>query len=261
MNNSRTISPEEQQFLDNYDITHYARPSVTVDDVVITFAPNNRLAILLAKRAQYPYKNYWALPGGFLRTGSTIEDRESSDEAVIREVAEETSLDTTNLYKEQLYTYTSPNRDPRGHVITIAYLMAIPTKLRPTMHEQGGDDVKEAKWFTFINSNTLKANDKETIKLDNLAFDHADIIRYAIKRIADKIMWTDIATYFVGDGNTFTIPQLRTFCETILSLNDSTSHKLDPGNFHRDYRRFVERDPNGQYKGPRKASLYRRKSH
>ena len=88
----------------------YPRPAVTTDIVVFTLR-NERLSVLLIRRARDPYAGYWALPGGFVEPDETLE------QGALRELQEETGL--TQVYLEQLYTFGEPQRDPRGRVISV----------------------------------------------------------------------------------------------------------------------------------------------
>jgi len=124
---------------------NYKSPKVTVDGVIFK---NNK--ILLIKRKNEPFKGKWALPGGFVEYGEKVED------AVIREIFEETSLKTKIC--DIFGIYSEPNRDPRGHVISVVYLLEIISgKLK------GNDDASDAKFFNLEN-------------LPLLAFDHNIII-------------------------------------------------------------------------------------
>lgn len=126
-------------------------PRLTVDGVLLKEGK-----ILLIKRKNEPFKDKWALPGGFVKFGEKVED------SVVREVFEETGLRTKIV--DFIGIYSDPNRDPRGHVVTIAYLLEeIDGKLK------GGDDASDAKFFD------LNA-------LPELAFDHDKIIRDALRR-------------------------------------------------------------------------------
>ena len=129
----------------------FKSPRLTTDGVIIK---DNKL--LLIKRKNEPFKNKWALPGGFVEYGEKVED------SVIREVFEETSLKTKiiNFFN----VYSDPDRDPRGHTITLVYLLKeIGGKLK------GRDDASEAKFFDLNN-------------LPNLAFDHKKIINDVLRR-------------------------------------------------------------------------------
>ncbi len=124
----------------------YPRPSVTTDIII-----NYNDEILLIKRRFEPFKDYWAIPGGFL------DENESPIDAAARELEEETSI--TNVKLTQMKTYGDFGRDPRGHTISIVYFVIVDKK--PNVKAQ--DDAAEAKWFSL--------ND-----LPNLAFDHNKII-------------------------------------------------------------------------------------
>lgn len=122
---------------------------LTTDAVVL-----KKGKILLIKRLKDPFKDCWALPGGFVEYGEKTED------ACLRELEEETSL--IGKIKQLIGIYSKPDRDPRGHIISIAYLVTPISKV-----VKPADDAKEVKWFP-IN------------KLPKLAFDHLDIIKNAI---------------------------------------------------------------------------------
>jgi 8-oxo-dGTP diphosphatase len=130
----------------------YKNPKITVDGIILS---NNLL--LLIKRKNNPFKDFWALPGGF------IEYNEKSEDAVIREVLEETGLVTR--VKKLVGVYSDPNRDPRGHTISIVYeIEIINGKI------QSGDDASEVKFF---NINNIP---------DRLSFDHDKIIKDYLRR-------------------------------------------------------------------------------
>jgi 8-oxo-dGTP diphosphatase len=124
----------------------YLHPAVAVDGII---EKDNK--ILLIKRKNPPFKGCYALPGGFVECGETVED------AVIREIREETGLITK--VKSLLGVYSSPDRDPRGHVISIVFILdVVGGQLK------AGDDAKEAEFFDLNN-------------LPKLAFDHEKIIK------------------------------------------------------------------------------------
>ena len=124
---------------------------VTVDILIINDTTEE---ILLIKRLNEPFKDYWALPGGF------VDENEDLEEAAHRELKEETNLEVEDLY--QLGAFGAPGRDPRGYMISIAYL----GYSSDVENAKAMDDVKELKWF--------KIND-----LPKLAFDHKEIIDLA----------------------------------------------------------------------------------
>jgi 8-oxo-dGTP diphosphatase len=139
-------------------VYNFPRPLVTCDVVLFTKI-KKRLHVLLVKRANPPFKNRWALPGGFINMDETLE------KTALRELEEETGL--RNVKIKQFYAFGDPGRDPRGRTITIAYLSHTPyhkIKLR------SGSDAKEASLFDVKN-------------LPPLAFDHKKIILHALKEL------------------------------------------------------------------------------
>ena len=109
----------EKEFLAQYNPGHYERPSVTVDMLLFGMSKDLKgLKLLLIKRNNHPYIDCYALPGGF------VDIKESAYTAACRELEEETGL--KDIYMEQLYTMSQPDRDPRMRVIDIAYMTLIP---------------------------------------------------------------------------------------------------------------------------------------
>lgn len=128
----------EAEFLAQYNPGDYERPSVTVDMAVFSMNKTlDSLKVLLIKRKDHPFIGKWALAGGF------INPDESAHQAASRELKEETGLD--NVYLEQCYVMTKPNRDPRMWVMSIDYLALI-----ETTDVIAGDDAEEALWFDII---------------------------------------------------------------------------------------------------------------
>lgn len=121
---------------------------VTVDVLVIN---KNTDEILLIKRLNEPFKNHWALPGGF------VDENEDLEQAARRELYEETNIETDKMI--QIGTFGKPYRDPRGHMVSVAYQ----TDLIENQIVKAKDDAKDVKWFS-INA------------LPELAFDHLEII-------------------------------------------------------------------------------------
>ncbi|OJW79851.1 MAG: NUDIX hydrolase [Bacteroidetes bacterium 46-16] len=131
---------------------------LTVDAVVFSVI-DEQLKVLLIQRKQEPFKGMWALPGGF------VEDEEDLEPAMRRELEEETGLKIKEA--KQIGTYGTPGRDPRGRTVTVAYYALIDEK---NSHVTGGDDAADAQWFNIHH-------------LPGIAFDHADIIAYAMKQL------------------------------------------------------------------------------
>jgi 8-oxo-dGTP diphosphatase len=175
------------------------KPQVTTDMVVFKII-DNQLNILLIKRGTRPFKGMWALPGGRVNKG------ESLDKTAKRELHEETGI--KNIFLEQLYTFGKPDRDPRGRVISIAYFALInqEPKLKATT------DAVDARWFIVK-------------KLPKLSFDHKDIIDYALMRLRWKLEYTNIVRNLLPKH--FTLSNLQKVYEIILN------RKIDKRNFRK----------------------------
>ena len=167
----------------------HPRPSVTVDLVIFTIAEHD-LKVLLIRRAQEPFKNKWALPGGF------VEMDESLEEAAARELKEEASV--SDVYLEQLYTFGDPKRDPRGRVISVAYFALVDASRQ---NIRAADDAAEAQWHSVF-------------KPPKLAFDHRKILDYAVWRLRNKIEWTTVGYELLPKK--FTLSELQRVYEIIL---------------------------------------------
>jgi 8-oxo-dGTP diphosphatase len=185
----------------NYDPSQYERPAVTVDVVIFSLIGWN-LQVLLVKRKNWPFAGEWAIPGGFVRM------EESLEEAATRELAEETGV--RDVYTEQLYTFGAPDRDPRMRVITVAYFALVPAGVAADYH--AGTDAAEASWF-------------DVDKLPDLAFDHSEIIAYALERLRYKLEYTMVGFQLLPD--VFTLSELQQAYELILG------EELDKRNFRR----------------------------
>jgi 8-oxo-dGTP diphosphatase len=138
----------------------YPRPSVTVD-IVLFYQAKEGLEILLIQRAKEPFKDHWALPGGF------VDKDESLEAAATRELLEETKLSRARF--KQIGAFGDPGRDPRGHTVSIAFAAIL--KNKPKV--EGSDDAKEAAWHPIK-------------RLPKLSFDHKKIIRVALKQMFDE---------------------------------------------------------------------------
>lgn len=136
----------------------YPRPAVTVDAAVFRSAGSG-FEVLLIRRGNEPFRGMWALPGGFVNMDETLE------EAIARELEEETSLENVEL--EQLHTFSAVNRDPRHRTISTVFY-GIMNEVG--MEARAGDDASEARWFSIGN-------------LPSMAFDHDRVVEMAVKRI------------------------------------------------------------------------------
>ena len=215
---SYTITSQEKAFLSAYDPDKYKKPAVTADIAVFTIDQDDQLDILLIKRGNYPYKGCLALPGGFLDV-----DKESVDEAAMRELKEETGVE--NAFLKQLYTFGDPGRDPRMHVVSVAYTALIP---RDRLKFRADDDAADAALYQIkeMENGLFFANANEIHPVQDLAFDHEKIIRMALERIRNRIEYEDDAFELLPDKKSFTIHELKKIHECILS------RKLNRGNFH-----------------------------
>lgn len=191
---------------------------LTVDAVVFGYEAET-ISVLLIKRKFDPFKDAWALPGGF------VLDNETLEEAVKRELNEETGVNIN--YLEQLYTFGKPSRDPRGRVVSIAFFGLI----KPSMFKLfASTDASEAKWFS-IN------------ELPKLAFDHQEIVNMAINRLRGKITYEPLGFELLDNKFPFSdLEKLyttllgreidrRNFRKKILSLNilDELDEKIAKG--------------------------------
>lgn len=141
---------------------------VSVDAVVFGYDQEKGVSVLLIKRRNEPFQKMWALPGGLVLTG------ESLDDAVNRELKEEAGIDVN--YLEQLYTFGDPQRDPRNHAISVSYYALVRPQDFQVVAQSDAEDVE---WFNIK-------------KLPRLAFDHKKIIDAAIKRLRGKITYEPV---------------------------------------------------------------------
>lgn len=204
----------------------YPRPSVTVDVIIFTLNGGN-LQVLLIRRGLPPFEGMWAIPGGFVRIDESIEG------AAMRELEEETGV--CDVYLEQLYTFGDLGRDPRGRVITVAYFALVPTD---AVQPHAGHDASDARWWSVYD-------------LPSLAFDHADILSYALQRLRYKLEYTAVGFELLPA--TFTLSELQSAYEIILGEG------LDKRNFRRKILSADVIEETGGYRTGegRPAKLYR----
>ena len=218
--------PEEDRFLEKYRPGAFARPSVTVDLVILTVLDKD-LKVLLVQRNEHPYKGRWALPGGFVRVSDDRSDQgEDLDAAALRELEEETGLSKETagqFFLEQVKTFGRPGRDPRMRVISVAYYALVRSTLVPLI--RAGGDVAQTRWFSV-------AELAETPGEGALAFDHAEILEATLDRARADLDRSTIAFELVPE--TFTIQELRAVHEAI------RGEPLDPGNFRKKFLRMIE---------------------
>ena len=207
--------------------------AVTVDLVLLTIKAG-RLCALLVRRAIEPFQGRWALPGGFVLPDENL------DAAAHRELAEETGLDDLPVHLEQLRTYGAPGRDPRGRVVTVAYLALGPDLPEP----RAGSDAADARWTPVA----------ELAGDGVLAFDHGRILADGLERARAKLEYSPLATAFCPTP--FTVTELREVYEAVWGV------RLDPRNFHRKVTGaddvLVATGATTTRNGGRPAALYRR---
>lgn len=178
----------------------YPRPALTTDCVIFGF-DGREMRVLLIERGLEPYRGHWALPGGFMRPGETVE------QCARRELREETGLG--DIWLRQVGVYSRPGRDPRGWVVSVAFLALVPShEVRP----QAGDDAATTAWF-------------DADQLPPLAFDHADIVAEAARQLRRELRVGTAMFHMLGD--TFTMTQLRHLAEW------GAAQRMDRRNFER----------------------------
>jgi 8-oxo-dGTP diphosphatase len=199
---------------------------VTTDIVIFTLREGD-LQVLLIRRKNPPFQGVWAIPGGFVGMDESLE------EAALRELEEETGV--RDVYVEQLYTFGDPGRDPRGRTVTVAYFALVPA---PTLRPHAGDDAAEARWWPMYD-------------LPPLAFDHADILSYALQRLRYKLEYTTVGFELLPEP--FTLSELQAAYEVILGED------LDKRNFRRKVLSAAILEETGAYRTGegRPAKLYR----
>jgi len=185
---AHTVGQTERE-VHQYDVSKYERPSVTVDVLMMRLRQRD-LEILLSKRRAWPYEDMWAIPGGFVMMNESLEA------AAKRELQEETGVQ--DVYLEQLYTFGDPARDPRTRVITVVYFALLDSE---RLHVRAATDATDVGWFSVYN-------------LPPLAFDHQQIITYALNRLRNKLEYTTIAFNLLSEQ--FTLRELQQVYEIIL---------------------------------------------
>jgi 8-oxo-dGTP diphosphatase len=178
----------------------YPRPALTVDGVVFGL-DGGELKVLLIQRGLKPFKGRWALPGGFVQDGETL------DEAVARELEEEAGLH--GVFLEQLYTFGAVKRDPRGRVVSVAYYALVNLADHTT---RAATDAADARWFPAGTPPPL-------------AFDHQEILAMALDRLRGKLRYQPVGFELLPEK--FTLTQLQQLYESVLGT------VLDKRNFRK----------------------------
>jgi len=272
------IYNSEEEFLKDYNPDDFERLSMTVD--ILLFSVSNeettnyrktdkkKMSILLVKRDNYPFKDKWCLPGGFVSIDENLDD------APGRILKRETNID--DIYLEQLYTFGSVNRDPRMRVVSTSYI-ALVDKNRICNNVND-----KASWFDIVfyeevdnivnitlsnGSETInfsiekilreKTTDRYSFKVREnklLAFDHPQVILSGIERLKNKVNYTDIVFNMMPE--LFTLSELQQVYEVILGKK-----LLDPA-FRRIIADKVEKtDKMKTGGGHRPSVLFKYKEH
>ena len=266
----------EEEFLKNYNKNDFDLLSVTTDILVLSISneenenyrktTKKHMSVLLVKRDNYPFKDKWCLPGGFV---GIDEDLEDSPKRILKK---ETNLE--NIYLEQLYTFGSVKRDPRMRVLSTAYMALVDKNLL------NNNLAPNASWF---NIKYFDDNDSVLVLLDNgneqlkfklkkvlrektsdsysyiieenndVAFDHALIIYTGIERLKNKISYTDIAFNLMPEY--FTLGDLQQVYEVILN-----KELLDPAFRRIIANKVVKTDKVKKGEGHRPSVLFKYKS-
>ena len=184
---------------------------VAVDLLVFTI-DDQKLKVLMVKREYAPYAGWLALPGVLVGHDETL------DEAAERGIQEEVGLQ--NIYFEQLYTWGALDRDPRNRTISVSYMALVPVE--QIQDFAAGQRTTEAVLLEV----------GELLDMEDIAFDHKEIIRYAKWRLANKVEYTKIAFHLLPEE--FTLPELQKVYEILLDK------KLYKANFRKKVSALVE---------------------
>lgn len=265
----------EEEFLKDYDSSIFEKLSMTTDILIMSVSSEEtgnyrkltekKFSILLVKRNNYPLKDKWCLPGGFIRMNETL------DEAAKRILKDETNL--KDIYIEQLYTFSGVDRDPRMRVVSTSY-MALVDKNRlkdklsrnaswfnvfmledeNSYHVTLDNGIEEIKFVVGkkLRDLTTDRYDFKVLKNDKLAFDHPLVIVSGLERLKNKINYTDIVFNMMPEY--FTLGELQQVYEVILGKK-----LLDPA-FRRIIANKVEKTNKVKTgEGHRPSALFRYK--
>ncbi len=267
----------EKEFLSNYRLEDYERPSVTADVAAFMIRQGesasyrtigeNKLLLLMIRRGGHPFKGMWALPGGFLQKGETVE------ECALRELCEETTVKPASIMP--VGVYSEPERDPRGWIISNAYVSILSEE---SVRQTACDDADDAQWFevsftcgedgTYHLTLVYGENELHAVleavsqhfgqtrfrilESGGIAFDHAAIIASALSALRSQAKNYDIIFDFLPE--TFTLTALQKVQETIMNVS------VLPANFRRMVSGYVEETEEVvRGEGHRPAKLYKRK--
>lgn len=240
----RKVSAEERAFLDAYDPNAFERLSVAVD-VALMAASEGDLYVLLVDRKTHPFLGEHQLPGGF------VQPRESLDDAARRVLEEKGNI--TGVFFEQLYSFGDPDRDPRTRVITVAHYALVPYERLVTAAGRAAERVvaKIVVPWEGETGGSVRVENAAGKKL-KLAFDHAEILGMAVKRLRGKVDYAPIGFQLLPKK--FTLRQLQEVHESILG------RKVNKDSFRRRMLASGSISKTGELEasvGHRPAELYR----
>lgn len=195
----------EQEFLNSYNPNDFARPNLSVDAIIFTII-DQELQVLLIKRDNHPFKDYWSLVGGYV----DLEQDQDIDATAKRKLKEKTGVDTP--YLEQLGAFGDNKRDPRYWSATISYFALIPSNNIKLSIGNGASDIKWSKV-------------KEGKVAEELAFDHELILKQCAARLRNKVLYTSLPIFLMPEE--FTLRELQSVYETIID------QKIDSKSFRR----------------------------
>ena len=226
------MSDEEKAYLAGYDITRFERPSLATDIAIFSIMekgeqenyrklPEKALKILLIKRATYPFKDLWALPGGFCRQGEDVQ------ETAMRELYEETHVKAA--YLQLAGTFGEVGRDPRGWIISNTFLSLVDgTDCKP----RGGSDAWEAKWFSVEltakeEKRKLQEEAAELVTEYELALRHEEsgvCLRALVKEHKQFVNYHEKVHYEIVDSEGLAFDHAKIMVHTILFLRKSVKN-------------------------------------
>lgn len=225
------------------------RLHLSVDGLILTIR-DGQLTLLLSRRTAEPYEHFWALPG------KLVELQESAETAVHQLLME--MLPGAAAYIEQLYTFTSLGRDPRGRVASIAYLVLLPWNRLSDVLAQPGAVLTPFRVAATYAGLTLTADDGTILTPGDLAFDHGQIVQTGVSRLQGKIDYTEVGFHFLRDPYAFSLSELQAVFEAVLNTT------LDASNFRRSILakyestgRIVQTDQAKRQGRGRPAALFR----
>jgi 8-oxo-dGTP diphosphatase len=203
----------------------YPHPAVTVDCIIFGF-DGQTLKVMLIQRKSEPFSKMWALPGAFVNEDESLEN--CAERVLMKE------CNISGVYLEQLFTFGMPSRDPRERVISVAYMGLVKTA---DFELIAGNDELQIEW-------------RDIKEVQDLAFDHSQILETAIQRIRGKIRYQPIGFELMNAK--FTLPQLQQLYEAILGQS------LDRRNFRKKLlsMQILKQLPEKQQNVAHKAAFY-----